>query len=180
MIYTLARLLEKYLKLPMEQTMPLIIRGAVVTAVVLFLLLATGIVAFDQLLPGQATLAGLRLGDVASQDVYAPETLTYVSQVLTEQRRADAQASVQPLYNAADLSVARTQTRLAEQILEYIAVVRRDAYASVPQRTQDIHAITALVLDEQTTEQLLALPEASWEGVRNEVVQLLEQVMQES
>lgn len=180
MIATLARLLERYFGLPSESMIPILSRTAVLTASAAFLLLATVIVAFEHIFIGQSVIDGLQVGTVATEDIHAPETRTYVSQVLTDQRRADASAAVRPVYNPPDLSVVRTQTRLAGQILDFIDNVRHDNFATVEQQANDLRKITALTLDDDIIQQILALEDEIWQDFRNEVVRLLEQVMQES
>ncbi len=180
MIPLLGELLERFFGLPVERTVRVLTRIAVFVAATLFLLLSTGIVAFDSIFPSPSAVATLTVGDVAPRDITAPETLTYVSRVQTEQRRQDARDAVRPIYNSPDLNVARVQSRQVHQILEFIDNVRRDPYADSDQRSADIRQITALTLDDAIIQQVLQLTDEMWEDVADEVVRLLEQVMQES
>jgi cyclic-di-AMP phosphodiesterase PgpH len=180
MIIPLARLLERYFDLPSERAIPFLSRVVVLAATMTFLLTATVIVAFDHLFPGQGGIGVMRVGDVADRNIYAPESRTYISSVLTEQLRTEAQNEVRPIYNSPDLDVARTQTRLVGQILDYIENVRRDPFATPEQRISDLRHITALTLDETSVQNLTSLTDEAWTGVRGEITRLLEQVMQES
>ncbi|HEX2623384.1 MAG TPA: hypothetical protein VHL11_24655, partial [Phototrophicaceae bacterium] len=180
MIASLARLLERYFGLPSERMIPILSRAAVLSASISFLLIATLVVAFNHIFIGSSTLSGLKVGDVVGQDIHAPETRTYISQALTDQRRENARNAIPPVYNPPDLSVVRTQTRLAGQILDYIDNVRHDTFATVDQQVDDLKKITTLTLDDSITQQLLSLDDESWPDFRNEVGRLLEQVMQES
>jgi cyclic-di-AMP phosphodiesterase PgpH len=179
MIVGSARLLERYFKLPTEQTIPILHRGSIIAAILLFLITATMIVASEYIFPSQFNGSNLSIGEVAARDIFAPEAGTYVSDVLTDQRRQDARSNVRPVYNPPDLNVARTQSRLATQVLDYIDNVRSDTYATPEQRIADVQQITALTLEPTTIQQLVILNEEAWGSVRSEVIRLLEQVMQD-
>ncbi|HPO59179.1 MAG TPA: hypothetical protein PLV53_10070, partial [Anaerolineaceae bacterium] len=51
----------------------------------------------------------LKVGDLAVQDIQAPESITYTSDVLTEQARVEAERMVEPRYLPADPAIARRQ-----------------------------------------------------------------------
>ncbi|PJF22670.1 MAG: hypothetical protein CUN56_04870 [Phototrophicales bacterium] len=154
-------------------------RLAVTLAAVSFLLIATAIVAFDDLFPGQRAVASLQVGDIAPTNIYAPDTVTYTSAVLTRQREQEARDSVQPIYDPADPAVARQQTELARRILDFILNVRADIYASQDQKIHDIQQITALDLDETTTIQILDVDDETWQDMADEIISLLERVHQD-
>lgn len=180
MILTIAQLLERYLNVPVERSAMLLGRLTVTLAAALFLLLGTGVVAFENLFQAGGGLATLRAGDVAPVSVYAPETRSYTSDILTDLTRQAAREGVQPIYSAADLNVARTQTVLTGRILDYINNVRRDRYASDEQRRRDLLAVSNLTLSDTTLDAILALSEEDWQAVDSEVRALLEQVMRDS
>ncbi len=179
MIVSLARLLERYFNLSTEQTIPALNRSAIIAATLLFLIAATGIVAAEYIFPAQLGSASMNIGDVAARDIFAPEASTYISAILTDQRRQDARNNVRPVYNSPDLNVARTQSRLATQILDYIDNVRQDPFSTGEQRIADVQQISILTLEPSIIQQLVALDEETWSSVRNEVNRLLEQVMQD-
>ena len=62
---------------------PLHTVGVIVVAVV-FVLLATMIVAFDSIFQTQNNVASLEVGSIAGEDIRAPFSITYTSDVLTE------------------------------------------------------------------------------------------------
>lgn len=178
MIAALARFAESYLNISYEKARLYLDRLIVTIAASAFILLGTVIVAFDTLFPGeQAPVATLELGDVAQQDIYAPRTITYPSDVLTAQQQAAAAAAVPPIFDAPDPSVARQQTELAQSILDYIDNIRRDPYATTPQRVADIKQITALDLAENTIIQVLDIDQDTWEDIQTEIIAILERVM---
>jgi len=71
----------------------------------------------------QAT-SQLNIGDVAFQDIHAPRSFNYQSEILTENARLEAEKSVQPIYLAADPSITRKQVEKLRLILNYISAVR--------------------------------------------------------
>ncbi|NWF68671.1 MAG: HDIG domain-containing protein [Chloroflexi bacterium] len=175
----LADLLEKYFNVPPEKTVLAVRRLAVIGAAVLFVLITTVVVAFDDLSPEASTIAALQVGDIARQDIHAPISLTYVSDVLTNQRREAAAAAVQPVYDAPDPNVARRQAQLARQILDFILNVRRDPFGSPQQKLSDLSMITALTLDEPLMQRILTVDDSTWQAIDEQVVTVLERVMRD-
>lgn len=154
---------------------------AVIGATVVLIVASTMILALDAIFPGRSLTNSLAVGEVAPRDIHAPVSRSYVSTVLTEQRRMDARNAVAPVYNPPDLNVARVQTSLAARILEFIDNVRRDPFATPQQRVHDLQQITALRLDETAVALPIAtMSDDAWMAIRAEVLRLLEQVMQDS
>jgi cyclic-di-AMP phosphodiesterase PgpH len=176
----IARRLERSLGVSVRQTVRAVHLAGVAGAAALFVLTATVIVAFDNVLPGADDVASLQVGDIAPQDIHSPITREYVSQVLTEQRQQAAADSVRPVYDPPDPNVARQQAQLARQILDYIENVRRDPYATEAQKIADINYITALTLDDTVIQNLLAVDHETWREVDDQIVSVLERVMRES
>lgn len=177
MIAATARLLERYFNLRYDQTVTYLNRVVVSLAALAFILLATLIVAFDDVTDGRTGLSSLQMGDIAPSDIFAPESRTYVSQVLTQQRREAAAAGVSSIYAPPNPEIARQQTDLAGRILNFIDNVRRSAFDTVDQKTRDIEEITALALDRDTIRQLLELDNETWQDVSDQVIAVLERVM---
>ncbi|NDJ61451.1 MAG: HDIG domain-containing protein [Chloroflexi bacterium] len=150
----------------------------VVTIAVMFVLVATVVVAFDSLVGGGQT--ALQIGDVATRDIRSPVTITYESDVLTEQRRREATAAVDPILDPPDPNVARQQVTLLRQILDYISNVRRDPFAEDAQKITDLSYITALRLDAPIMETLVTMDQETWRAVDGETVNVLERVMREA
>ena len=74
----------------------------IVVCAIVFLLLST------QISLRRASY-GLKVGDVAPNDITAPRTITYVSDILTEEAKQDAADNVNNIYLPADPSISRTQ-----------------------------------------------------------------------
>lgn len=120
----------------------------------------------------------LNAGDVSPVDILAPADLTYTSAVRTKQAQ-DAQArAVADIYDPPDASVARQQEVRAQQILDYISTIRQDSYATLGEQTQRIAAVPDFQLSPSLVGQILALDDAQWQEVRDEVVRVLQRAMQ--
>jgi cyclic-di-AMP phosphodiesterase PgpH len=121
----------------------------------------------------------LQVGDVAPRDITAPRQLTYVSDILTEQRRAMAANSVPESYDSPQARIGRQQLVLAGQILQYVGAVRNDSYADLPAKAAYIRAISGLELPAPIINRILTLPGPPWERVASEVQAVLERAMRE-
>lgn len=150
-----------------------------VLAAIGFVLACTAIVSLDSLLPtGQGV--SLIVGDVAPQDIRAPVTVSYISDVLTEARRQAAIDSVNPVYDPPDPNVARQQIQLLRQILDYVDNVRRDPFGTLSQKETDIGYITALTLPDEIIRLILQMDDERWRAIDSEASVVLERVMRES
>jgi putative nucleotidyltransferase with HDIG domain len=123
--------------------------------------------------PGYA----LSAGSVSVVDILAPTTLTYTSQILTDQARQDAETRVAPVYLPADPSIARRQLEQLRVTLSYINSVRFDAYASQDQKLADIANLRDIQIAPEDVSILLGLNESRWEAVQREALSVLEQVL---
>lgn len=128
-------------------------------------------------LSGSMSTISVEEGQVASQDYMAPNAVNYVSEVLTEERREEAAAQVDPVYTAPDPEIARTQLKRLTEALAFIDSVREDEYASQEQKLSDLSALESIHLNQDTALQILDLSDTRWETVKQEAVVVLEQVM---
>src|SRR5688500_17600575 len=115
--------------------------GALVLA---FILSGTLALAFDTLVSRENSV-NLAVGDVATRDILAPRSLTYNSQIMTDQARRDAIEAVEPVYNP-NPDVTRAQIRKAGNVKNYITQVRNDPYASDEQLISDLRAIEGITV----------------------------------
>ncbi len=155
-------------------------RLGVALVAVVFVLSATLIVAFDSIFQTQNSVSLLEVGSIAGEDIRAPASITYVSDVLTDRQRQAAITGVSPIYDPPDPTVARQQITLLQQILDFIDNVRRDPYATATQKAADLNKITAVRLDQDSIDGLLQMDEDTWRSVNSEAVNVLERVMRES
>ncbi len=116
-------------------------------------------------------------GQVAEQDYLSPGSLVFASQVLTEQKRVDAENSVPLIYTTPDTNVARRQSEALRAALAYINSVRADTYATPTQKLEDLAAMDDLNLSQQSALDILALSDARWQAVSQEASVAMERIM---
>ena len=116
-------------------------------------------------------------GNVSSQDVMSPYTVTYQSQVLTEQLQQEAADAVEPIYTYPDSAIARQQLTNLKEALDFIESVRLDQFSSLEQKYNDLAALDGIFISQATADQILFLSDVRWQIVRQESVVILEQVM---
>jgi putative nucleotidyltransferase with HDIG domain len=151
----------------------------VVGSAILFAAVATVIMSFNTFFLDRS-VAALDIRDIAPRDIYAPLSLTWESEVLTEQGRVQEVAGVEDVYNLPDANVARQQTQIARQILDFINNIRRDPYGTTEQRIGDLQQITALDLSQGVLQNILEMDEETWRSVDEQIMDVLERVMQQS
>ena len=117
------------------------------------------------------------VGEVASQDYRAPRSLTYTSEVLTEERRAEAERSVLPIYTSPNTAVARQQLERLQAALAYITSVRADQLATPNQKLNDLAALEDIRLSRKTAGAIPGLTDSRWEAIQQETFQVLGKVM---
>lgn len=128
------------------------------------------------LLPAEPEVE-LSVGDVATENIQAPDRVVYVSEIETEQLREAAVENVTDIYDLPDPRVGRQQVRRARQIAAFARNVRHDSYASPELQAEYIGHITALDLTEETNQALLNVSDTHFEAILDEVVVALEEVM---
>lgn len=119
----------------------------------------------------------MRLGDVASQDILAPYSLSFESEILTERARQEAANAVEPIYLPTDPSIGRRQVERLRTVLYFITTVRQDSFAMLDEKIADIQAIDDLQLSEDTILRILQLSDARWNAIEVEATSVLEQIM---
>ena len=119
----------------------------------------------------------MQLGDVATQDILAPYSLSFESELLTERARQEAASAVDPIYLPTDPSIGRRQVERLRTVLYFITTVRQDAYASVDEKIADIQAVAELDLSEETITRILQLNDTRWQAIETEATAVLEQIM---
>lgn len=149
-----------------------------VSLVALFVLIGAILIGFGAFTIGNPTLS-LAAGQVAPEDIRAPFGITYDSVVLTEQARQSAMERVPGIYDPPDPNIARQQVELARQILDFVADVRSDEYASADERWTDIQAISALSLNYDMIFALLNTPADRWEQISQQIIVVTERAMRD-
>jgi putative nucleotidyltransferase with HDIG domain len=121
----------------------------------------------------------LQVGEVAPHDVVAPRQITYESQVFTERARERAAQGVPDQYDNPDGRVRRQQVEQARKILEYISIVRNDAYTTPELQADYLAAIASLSLTPELIQQILAITPEEWSLVVEDVPLTLDRAMRE-
>ncbi len=80
----------------------------------------------------------LVIGQVSDQDILADRTLSYTSEVLTDRKREEVQASIKEIYSLPEIGVAREQMDRLRNTMAYISSVRSDPRASMQQKIEDL------------------------------------------
>jgi len=119
------------------------------------------------------------VGEPAAQDVAAPRSISFASDVLTQQARDQAVASVGNVYTSPDLSIARAQISEALAIFNFIDVVRADTLAEEATKLRYLQAIEDLVIDAEIGQLLLNLSPAEYVAVKDDVTRIISEVMRE-
>jgi putative nucleotidyltransferase with HDIG domain len=149
----------------------------------LLVLLITSIITFAILvLPGilKQSNQNLAVGQLATQDLLAPRSITFESRVQTEHLRKEVAQNVQPVYLPSDPTIAKAQLESLSSALFYLSTVRNDNYASPQEKQADINALQKLQLDEENIEVLLHLSDRDWHAVETEANRLLELVLRDN
>ena len=122
----------------------------------------------------------LEVGDVAPRDVRAPHNLSYVSEIETEQAQAAAERAVAPVYTLPDAGISRQQVARARQVLDFIRAVRDDSITPIDQRRATIQAVPSLMLTQAQIDNLLVLPDATWNTIADETITVVDLAMREA
>lgn len=121
---------------------------------------------------------GLRLGAIARDDVRAPRSLTFQSQILTSAAQDEAADAVPPQY---DYSPERAATISTQQASAYASDVRSidAAFNSDLGPTNRVELLNVALprLSEASRTTLLTLSSERWRLVRNEAARVLEDVL---
>lgn len=140
----------------------------------LFSLIITLILTWE---PG-AKAVNLKEGEVSPYDIRSPRKLSYVSQVLTEKAKAQAEASVGEFYDPPDPSIAQRQLAKAEYILHLIETIRLNPYRTPEENKQRLASMEGITLPMEVISYLVYLPQDRWQAVSKEVLSVLERAMQ--
>jgi len=119
----------------------------------------------------------LAVGEVASQDIFAPSQLVYESDIETQAERERARSSVQTIYSPPDPKIARQQIERLHQIFDYLDTVRADPYGSLAEKSVWIAAIEELTLSDSVVDQILIMSEQAWSETIQEALQIFDQTM---
>jgi len=140
--------------------------------------LAFGALVLPDLLNQQTQM--VVVGEVSSQEILAPYSVTFESRVLTDAARESAAAAVLPVYLPPDPSIARAQLEKLGNTLYFISTVRNDNYSTQIQKVQDLKSLGDLHHTDAEYIDLLELTEQEWQAIGEEASRVLEIVLRES
>jgi cyclic-di-AMP phosphodiesterase PgpH len=160
-----------------EKFSPLTTRRRIFNGFLVTLMAISSWMALMLPLRAQLEIAAPKAGQVAEQDYLAPESASYTSQVLTAQKRLDAENSVAPVYNTPDTNVARRQSENLRAALAYINSIRADNYATPLQKMDDLVAMDDLQMSQKTMLDILGMTDTRWQAVAQEASVTMEKVM---
>jgi membrane-associated HD superfamily phosphohydrolase len=119
------------------------------------------------------------VGEPAPQDVVAPQSKTYISEVLTDRARQSAVANVADHYTAIDLEIGRQQNNFALSVFSFVEVVRADSSTTADVKQRYLQSISTLSVDGQIANDLLILTPTEFGAVRDNVSQIIQDTMRE-
>ncbi len=119
-------------------------------------------------------------GQLADHDYLAPRAITYISEILTEQKRQAAERTVSPIYTLPDTRLARQQLEALRATLAYISSVRADAFGNPQQKLEDLAALEDVNLNPSSGPTILGLTDARWQEIQQESIVVMEKVMSSS
>ncbi len=119
------------------------------------------------------------VGEPAPADVFAPRSLSYTSELLTEQARQQAADNVSEIYTPLNLSIGREQLAQAQAVFSFIETVRADNQASLEEKTAIIQAIDQIVIDESVALDLLAMNQSDFEMTKSEITRIIDNIMRQ-
>lgn len=173
MITAVAKWLEDRFGWSYDRSAIYLNRFIVTMAAAAFIVLSTAVVGFEDIFPSGGGLASLEVNDIAPSDIFAPETITYTSNVLTQQRREEARAAINPIYTPPNPAVAQQQISTASNILSFIADVRAAPFETQAQKVSDLQQIRDVSLNEEIILDILAIDSEVWRLVNTEVINVL-------
>ncbi len=147
------------------------------------ILVITGLLTLGALLLPIAlrpTKYSVEAGQVSAQEIIAPKTLTYVSEILTEQKRTQVENSIKDIYLAPDPNIIRSQLTLMESILDQVDSIRSNLTYENITKIQSISNITHLSLSNENSELLVNVIDPSWQLIKTESLRLLELILRNS
>ncbi|MGJ3240667.1 MAG: HD family phosphohydrolase [Anaerolineae bacterium] len=182
MIAYLQQLFETRYSIAPEQLARYVQRGLVTIAGLMFVLVATTIVAFDSIFL-QFSNTAIEVGQIATRNIVAPPGGgSYVSEILTRRAREEARNSVQPIYASPELDTTRTWDERAERTLNFINDVRAAGrYDTREQQLADLALMEYLIFNNPDHAlDILRLDEDTWNAIVSEVDNVLERVYRTS
>ena len=139
-------------------------------------IILTAVYSFNLVLSPQVSVT---LGEPAAEEVLAPRSISFYSEVLTEQAREQAQARVADVYSSPDVSIARAQLNKVRSTFSFIEVVRADNQADLATRLRYLSQIEGVNIEPELAELLLGFTSDEFLAVRNDIDRIVENIMRQ-
>lgn len=127
-----------------------------------------------------ATEVQVTAGEPATEDIFAPRSIQYESEVLLATARENARAGVDEVYTREGNDIGRNQLNLVSAVLSFIDVVRADALATKETKLSYLQAINSLTIQEQVGLDLLELTAADYDVVKREISRIVGDLMRQN
>lgn len=121
--------------------------------------------------------SALEAGDRATEEVVAPANRAYVSDVLTERAREQAEQAIPEVYTPLNRDIGRAQVARAREMFDFIDVVRRDASADFEAKVASLQAIEFVEITPEVAASLLTMRDSEFVALRAEVLRILNRLM---
>lgn len=121
----------------------------------------------------KTTSTEFKVGAVSEQDVQAPYSLAYSSQVLTELAKIQSRQNTLPVYLPTDNEIGLRQIRKAQYFLDLIKSLRIESELTDQEKLDEIYHSNVKPLPIIYIKQLLSLSNEEYYSISNEVIRLL-------
>jgi len=119
----------------------------------------------------------LKVGDVSSQDIRAPRSFSYTSEILTNQAKEAAEKSVSPVYLPADPQIARTQYENLNKAIGTIEEIRLSEGLSLNEKILQLKNFPNINLDQDAARYCFTINDSKWTQIKNESFLVFEQII---
>ncbi len=121
----------------------------------------------------------VKVGQYSADDILAPRSLTYTSDVLTEQARQQESEDVSVVYTPINLDIGRAQKSQARVVFSFIETVRADTQATKEKKLTYLQAISGLTIEDQVGIGLLDLGQTEYDIAKNNILSIIEELMRQ-
>jgi cyclic-di-AMP phosphodiesterase PgpH len=116
-------------------------------------------------------------GEFATQNIEAPDSIEYVSEVLTQRARDEAAAAVDDVYGQPDHTIGRAQRIRAHAVFNFIEVVRADTVTDTATKVGYLQAVEGLTIEASVAEDIVNLSASEYATARAAVLRVVEETM---
>jgi cyclic-di-AMP phosphodiesterase PgpH len=121
----------------------------------------------------------LEVSKASPKTILAPERVTFVSAILTDDARAKAEAQVKEVYDPPDANRAREQVRYANRVFDYYDSIRHDPYSAPERKLEWVQQIPMLTVPSFIVSSTLSLEEPVYHRVVSETLYVLDLTMRD-